>query len=254
MFFALLTGAIEADGLEIEPVAAELVALNDRASRGELEVTMISAAAYPYLRDRYVLARCGTCLAAGHGPMLVAREPIGEKKLSAASVAVPDTTGSATVALQLSRPGIRTRLLPADKIIQATRIGLADCALLACGDRGTCRQSGLYCVEDLAAGWARQTGQLPLPLTVVAIRADLPQEMRVRLEGLVRRSIRYGLDHRAAAERFAARAARTTRPDEVAAPLGAYVSETSLAMDATVRSAIEELLRRGRDARLLPDA
>ena len=257
MFYGLLAGKIDSGPFRVEPVAASLPSLNDRASRGELEATMISAAAYPYLRGRYVLARCGACFARGRGPVLAAREPIEEGELTHACVAVPDATSSAYVALQLNRPGMRTRLLPADKVAQATQMGLADCALLAHCDGADCRRSGLHCVDDVAARWARTTDDLPLPITCVAIRSDLPGDVRERLEELLRQSIEYGLAHREEAARYALRlggngAAGDDKAGEES--LGTYVSETALQMGADDRTALEEFLRRGRDARIVPDA
>jgi 1,4-dihydroxy-6-naphthoate synthase len=255
MFYGLATGKVDAGELEIEPVAAPRAALTDRASRGELEVTMISAAAYAYLQDRYVLARCGACFASERGPVLAAREPISESDLARASVAVPDVTSSATLALQLNRPGVRTRLLPADKITQAAKMGLADCALLIDGNSAAFRQSGLYCVADLAVGWARQTGDLPLPLTCLAIRNDLDEPVRLRIESVLRASIRYGVKHRAEAARFAIEVAPNGSAAELdPAALGVCVTDSTVEMDPPGRHALEELLRRGHDADILPNA
>jgi len=256
MFWGLAAGKVDTGDLEVDVIAAPLSVLNDRASRGELEATMISAAAYPYLRDRYVLARCGASFARGRGPVLAAREPMAEGRLARATVAVPDATSSALVALQLSRPGMRTRLLPADKIAQATKIGLADCALLQDGDAASCRRSGLHCVADLAVGWAERTGDLPLPLTCLAIRADVAGDVRLRIEEIVRASIRYGMAHRAEAARFAMQRARNGggMSDANEAALGVYVSDATLDMDAPDRAALEDFLRRGSEADLVPDA
>jgi 1,4-dihydroxy-6-naphthoate synthase len=255
MFYGLLAGRIDSGPFEIESVSAALPALNDCASRGELEATMISAAAYPYLRNRYVLARCGACFARGHGPVLAAREPINENDLTYASVAVPDATSSECVALQLSRPGMRTRLLPADKIAQAAQIGLADCALLSHCDGTDGRQAGLQCVDDVAARWARSADDMPLPMTCLAIRSDLAGDVREQLEELFRQSIRYGLAHRIEAERFAAGlSAGSLSANHSSRTLGLYVSESALEMPEADRSALEEFLRRGRDAHIVPDA
>jgi len=257
MFCGLATGKVDAGGLDIELVSAPLSALNDRASRGELEATMISAAAYPYLRGRYVLARCGASFARGRGPVLAAREPIAESRLARARVAVPDSTSSATVALQLSRPGVRTHLLPADKIAQAAKMGLADCALLLDGDSETCQRSGLYCVADLALGWAKTTGDLPLPLTCLAIRSDLAPPVRLEIEQLVAASVRYALDHRAEAVRFAACCARSGSAGSAEtddAHLGSNVGESTLRMGQADLRALEEFLRLGCEAQLMPNA
>jgi len=258
MFYGLAAGKIDTGDLKIELVAASQASLNDRASRGELEATMISAAAYPYLRSRYVLARCGACFASDGGPVLAAREPMDEKDLDSASVAVPDATSSEFLALQLNRPGVRTRLLPADKVTQATKMGLADCALLARGDRDQARQCGLYCVADVAVGWARTSGRRPLPLTCLAIRNDLAEDVRRQLESVLRDSIRYGLTHRSEAAAYAAATAGNGNGSghgagRDPAALGLYVSETTVDMGRPGREAIEELLRRAHDAQIVPD-
>ncbi|HUS92585.1 MAG TPA: MqnA/MqnD/SBP family protein [Phycisphaerae bacterium] len=256
MFCGLAAGRIETGELEVKLISAPLPALNDRASRGELEATMISAAVYPYLRSRYVLARCGASFASGGGPVLAAREPMGEDRLAKASVAVPDSTSSATMALQLSRPGMRTRLLPADKITQAAKMGLADCALLAHSDAAACRRSGLYCVADVAFGWAESTGNLPLPLTCLAIRSDLAPEVRLGIEEALRASIRYTMEHPAEAARFLRNNGTNGSAPLAGAALdpGAYVSESALGIDDPQRRALEEFFRRGCEARLLPNA
>ncbi len=257
MFYGLAAGKVDSGELSIEPVAARLSALNDRAFRGELEATMISAAAYPYLRRRYVLARCGACFARGLGPVLAAPEPISEGGLHRATIAVGDATSSAMLALQITRPEARTRLLPADKLAQAAKIGLADCALLMHGDGAAFKHSGLCCVADLAAGWAQKTGGLPLPLTCLAIRSDLAEDVRLRIEAALRASIRYGIEHRAEAVRFAEdclrkRGGGTSEMDT--GPLGSCVSQETLELDVATRAAIEELLRRGHDADVVPNA
>lgn len=251
----LAGGKVDTGPLEIELISAELPALNDRATRGEFEATMISVAAYPYLHQRYVLARCGVSFASEHGPVLASCEPLSDRELNTASVAVPDSTSSAMLALQISRPGIRTKLLPADKIAQAAKMGLADCALLPSGNTNVCRQSGLYCVADLADGWAKQSDQLPLPLTCFAIRNDLPDDVRLGIETALRDSIRYALEHRKEARDFASHRARGTACwDADPANLGMYVSEQSLDVDDPQRRAVEELLRRGHDASIVPNA
>ncbi len=253
--YGLAAGKVDTGPVEIELISAKLPALNDRATRGEFEATMISVAAYPYLRQRYVLARCGVSFASDRGPVLAAREPLSDGDLDTASVAVPDSTSSAMLALQINRPGIRTKLLPADKIAQAAKMGLADCALLLSGDTNICRQSGLYCVADLAAGWAKQNAKLPLPLTCFAIRNDLPEELRMVIERALRDSIRYALEHRTEARDFAAHDAHGTACLEADPPnMGTYVSEHSLDVDGPQLRAVEELLRRGHDAAIVPNA
>ena len=56
-------------------VLQDIQTLNERALRGELEITAISIHAYPYVADKYALTNCGSSMGDGYGPMVVARDP-----------------------------------------------------------------------------------------------------------------------------------------------------------------------------------
>jgi 1,4-dihydroxy-6-naphthoate synthase len=256
----LASGRVDPGPFRFLAAAAALPALNDRASRGELEVTMISAAAWPCLAERYLLADCGAYFAAEGGPVLAAREPLGGRDLSEATIATGDSTSSGYVALHLLHPGIRTRMLPPDKIAAAVKMGLADCALLNEGNGVHCKQTGLYPVADLAACWARLNGNLPLPLTCLLIRRDVPVTQLGELQDALRRSIRYGLEHRAEAAAFAREFARTpgggvaTGNGHADAAAGSYVSEMTYEMGHGGKQALDLFLRSGHDAQVVSRA
>ena len=110
MFCGLATGKVDPGRFQFEHVLEDIQCLNDRASRGEMEITAVSAHAYAYVRDKYVLTRCGGSFGDGYGPMIVSREPIKVDDLASVSIAIPGTTTSAYLALQLFRPVLRTRL------------------------------------------------------------------------------------------------------------------------------------------------
>ncbi len=48
--------------------------LNRRAEQGQFDITKISVAAFPRIRDRYALLRAGGAAGFGIGPLLVATE------------------------------------------------------------------------------------------------------------------------------------------------------------------------------------
>src|SRR6478672_993076 len=54
MVWALEAGKVDTRGLELEPVASDIQTLNEWALEGRLEVTALSAGAYPAVADRYV--------------------------------------------------------------------------------------------------------------------------------------------------------------------------------------------------------
>ena len=108
---------------------------------------------------------------------------------------MPGTLTTAYLALKLFAPGVRTRVVPFDRILDEVREGRADVGLIIHEGQLTYGGHGLHKVLDLGAWWKEETG-LPLPLGGNAVRRDLGPELMARLTGLVRETVRYSLAHR----------------------------------------------------------
>ena len=116
MFWALSTGRVDTGGLRYEHVLKDIESLNREAERGVYEVTALSFHAYAGLADRYALLPHGASFGDGYGPVLVGRKGIGARDLAGVEIAIPGEKTTAALALQLWRPGLRTRVLPFDAI------------------------------------------------------------------------------------------------------------------------------------------
>jgi len=254
MFAGLATGKVDPGRFQFDHVLEDIQSLNDRASRGEMEITAISAHAYAYVRDRYVVTRCGGSFGDGYGPVIISREPIQPAELPKVSIAIPGTTTSAFLALQLFRPGLKTRLLPFDRILGAVQSGLVECGLIIHEAQVTYEQMGLYCVADLGKWWAQKTDNLPLPLGLNAIRRDLDPQVRRELETVLLASIRYALDNREDCVRHAMRYARDLGVDQADRFIGMYVNDLTLDMGERGQKALEEFLGRAHQAGITPNA
>src|SRR5438034_4825026 len=103
MFYALAQDPplIPTGRWRFEHVLRDIQTLNQRAMKGELEITAISIHAYPYFADKYALTSCGSSMGDGYGPMLVARQPMALKDLHGKTIAVPGKLTTAFLALQL---------------------------------------------------------------------------------------------------------------------------------------------------------
>src|SRR4051812_10303734 len=75
MFYALAAGKIDTEGLSYVHELQDIESLNQRALRGELEVTAVSIHAYAYLADRYALLPHGSSMGDRYGPRLVSLSP-----------------------------------------------------------------------------------------------------------------------------------------------------------------------------------
>jgi 1,4-dihydroxy-6-naphthoate synthase len=79
---------------------------------------------------------------------------------------------SAFLALKLFAPGVATRVVPFDQVLDEVRDGRADVGVVIHEGQLTFGGHGLTKVLDLGAWWKQETG-LPLPLGGNAVRRDL---------------------------------------------------------------------------------
>ena len=71
MFYGLATQKVRTPGLKFSHVLADIETLNQAAPQEIYDVTAFSFAAYPYLRDKYLLLDCGGSFGEGYGPIVV---------------------------------------------------------------------------------------------------------------------------------------------------------------------------------------
>jgi 1,4-dihydroxy-6-naphthoate synthase len=251
MFYGLASGHVSAPGLEVEHTLTDIETLNRHAMEGRHEVTAISFHAYPYVADKYALMPCGGSIGDGYGPLLVAREAMPAGEIAAREVAVPGSLTSAYLALKLFAPGVRTRVVPFDRILDEVREGRADVGLVIHEGQLTYGGEGLTKILDLGAWW-KQELDLPLPLGGNAVRRDLGPELMATLTRLVRDTVRYSLEHRSDALAYAMRFARGMPAGIADRFVGMWVNEMTLDCGERGRRAVQTLLDRGHAAGVIP--
>ena len=271
MFDALARGVIPTGGLRFEHILQDIQTLNERAQRGELDITAISFAAYPGVAKDYALLPCGASMGDGYGPMLVAPRPMKPSDLAEARIAIPGRLTSAFLALRLylaegcrpqsssigeSRPALAPPTsnfvaVPFDRIFDALREGKADVGLIIHEGQLTYAKAGLCLVEDLGAWWKRGTG-LPLPLGGNVIRKGLGDATMRAASAVLSASIRHGLDHLEEALPRLRNYARDMTDDLTRTFVKMYVNDYTVDYGETGRRAIREFLSRGAAAGFIP--
>jgi 1,4-dihydroxy-6-naphthoate synthase len=251
MFYGLARGKVDSGEFEVTHVLTDIETLNQEAKVGKHEVTAISFHAYPFVADRYALMPCGGSIGDGYGPLLVAREPLEPKAIAGKTVAVPGTLTSAFLALKLFAPGVRTRVVPFDQILDEVRAERADVGLIIHEGQLTFGGHGLHKVLDLGAWWKKETG-LPLPLGGNAVRRDLGPVRMAELTALVRDTVRYSLAHRKEALEYAMSFARGMDPGIADRFVGMWVNDMTVEMGERGRLAVQTFLDRGHAAGLIP--
>jgi 1,4-dihydroxy-6-naphthoate synthase len=251
MFYALAQGKVGDPELEFVHVLQDIQTLNERAFRGEYEVTAVSFHAYAYLADRYALLPHGASMGDGYGPMIVAREPLSPGALRGKRIAVPGRLTTAVLAMDLWCPGLEKTVVPFDRIPDAVLAGRVDAGLIIHEGQVTYRSQGLHKVVDFGEWWLAETG-LPLPLGGNVIRKDLGSDLMRRVSRLLRESIQYGLAHRADALAHAMQYGRDLDTSLADRFVGMYVNHWTLDYGEPGRQAVRLLLRRGHERGILP--
>ena len=130
--------------------------------------------------------------------------------------------------------------------------GKADAGLIIHEGQLTYQQLGLHLVLDTGVRWFEKTG-LPLPLGGNCIRKDLGQPAMQEITDLLKRSIRFSLDHRAEAVDYALQFGRDLDRKLADRFVGMYVNDWTLDYGPRGRDAIDRLLSEGAKAGLVPD-
>jgi 1,4-dihydroxy-6-naphthoate synthase len=251
MFYALAEGLVETDGITYVHQLQDIETLNQRALRGELEVTAVSIHAYASLTDRYALLTSGASMGDRYGPRLVSRTPATRGDVRGKRIAIPGPLTSAYLTLRLYEPDFVAVFTPFDRIEDAVVNGEVDLGLLIHEGQLTFGDRGLHLVADMGEWWFQETG-LPLPLGGNVIRKDLGMPLMQTISRHLRDSIAYGLEHRREALDHAMRFARGLDRSKADTFVGMYVNDWTLDYGDRGRSAIRELLGRGVTAGIIP--
>ncbi len=251
MFYALATGKVDVDDVEYIHELQDIETLNQRALKGELEVTAVSIHAYAYLSDRYALLPHGASMGDRYGPRLVTRSPMTREDLRGRKIGVPGPLTSAYLALRLYQPDFEPVFMAFDKIDDAVLRGEVDAGLLIHEGQLTYSAQGLHLVADMGEWWFQETG-LPLPLGGNVIRKDLGDALKRKVSGHLRESIAYGLAHRGDALDHAMGYARGLARSDADTFVGMYVNNWTLDYGDRGREAIRLFLARGVEAGFIP--
>lgn len=243
-----------------EPVRRDIESLNQQSSQGEFEITAMSCAQYPYVKEQYALTSCGASMGDQYGPKLVAAHETTLDELLAgnATFAIPGERTSAFAALRLAADprAVNYEVVPFDEVAQRVMDGQHTAGLIIHEGQLTWAQSGLHLVLDLGQWWGEQTG-LPMPLGVNAIRRDLEEHhgpgTLSEITATLLASVEFALAHRAESIERALAWARGLEVALADAFVDMYVNKWTIDFGPTGRQAVAAFLKRGFEGGFWPN-
>lgn len=249
MAWGLASGAVSVPDEQVEIVFDDIQTLNEWALEGRLEVTALSAGAYPHVAGRYRPLRCGASFGRGYGPLVVGREPPerpGPAALRGLRIAVPGRLTTAYLLLTSYADGFEAVSMRFDEIIEAVVGAEVDAGLIIHEGQLTYRRHGLYALFEPARRWHQEVG-LPVPLGLVGIRRDLGEERAAGLAAAFRASIEAALERPDEALAFAAAHARGLDATTLETFVEQYVDELTRDMGESGEAALRTLYERAHE-------
>lgn len=192
---ALEIGQVELSGYEMEFLRQPMSVLNRAAAHGLYEISAISSIIYPQIARSYAILSVGSSVGRGYGPVLVSREPRAPAELAGRPVGVGGIPTTGWFLLRCLCPQAVPIEMPFDRIADAVATGELEAGVMIHEELLYYPRFGLHRVVDLGAEWCQRHG-LPLPVGLNVIRRDLGMPAMQRICTALRRSLRYGLEHK----------------------------------------------------------
>ena len=256
MFDAIVNQRIDLEGLEFTERLADVEALNTAAFAGEADVTKLSYHAYAYCIGSYVLLDAGSALGRNCGPLLISKRPITSDEVATGtlSIAIPGKFTTANFLLGLAFPEAQnTTAIVFSDIEPALLNDRFDAGLIIHENRFTYEAKGLKKIIDLGEYWESETGA-PIPLGGIVIKRSLPDEIKQRVNRVLRRSVEYAFANRTASLDYVRAHAQEMSEDVMYRHVDLYVNEFSVDLGTEGRRAVELLFEKAATTGIIPPA
>jgi 1,4-dihydroxy-6-naphthoate synthase len=255
MFYGFEVGAVKIPGYAMKHHLQDIQTLNERALKGEFEITAVSAHAFAHLTDRYWVLSCGASVGRQYGPMLVAKQPLEDFQFRTGRVAIPGKWTTAALVLDLwlaeNKRHVERIVMPFDQILNAVEKGVVDAGLIIHEGQLTYQTQGLHKLWDAGEWWHAKTG-LPLPLGLDVVRSDLGLPLAKQISQALRESIEYANAHQTEAIAYALQYGRGLDTALAKRFIGMYVNDDTLQQGGEVQEGLKQLYNRAYSANLIP--
>jgi len=255
IFDALIHHKIDTEGLDFEVFYDDVETLNQKAFRGELDITKLSYHAFAYVVDKYVLLDAGSALGFGVGPLLISKRemPIAELDNPNYKIGIPGKYTTANFLLGLALPNATNKQeMVFSEIEDALLDEKIDVGLIIHENRFTYQNKGLKKIIDLGDYWEKQTG-CAIPLGGIVANRKLPFEAQQKINRVLKKSVQFAFDHPKSGLEFIRSHAQEMSEEVMYKHIDLYVNQYSLDLGIEGRKAINLLFDTAREKGIIPE-
>jgi 1,4-dihydroxy-6-naphthoate synthase len=227
IFDAIVNKRIDLEGLEFEIILADVEKLNQMAFQNTLDITKLSYHALALLMPDYQLLHAGSALGNNCGPLLVSSEEVDMEKISKLKIGIPGKFTTANFLLHFAFPNAtNTQEYLFSEIEETILKKEIDLGLIIHENRFTYKSKGLKKIMDLGEFWENKTG-LPIPLGGIGIKRGLSQDIKTKVDRLIKNSIQFAFNHPSLSLPYIKLNAQEMDEDIVRKHIHLYVNEYS---------------------------
>ena len=265
IFDALIHHKIDTEGLGFEVFYDDVETLNQKAMRGELDITKLSYHAFAYVADKYILLDAGSALGFGVGPLLISDFEISisdlekgqivnrKSQLVNPKIGIPGKYTTANFLLGLAFPNATNKVeLVFSDIENAVLDGRVDVGLIIHENRFTYQDKGLKKIIDLGDYWEQQTG-CPIPLGGIVVNRRLPADLQHKINRVLRRSVEFAFDNPKSGLDFIRSHAQEMSEEVMCKHIELYVNKYSVDLGAEGKKAIKLLFDTALEKKVIPE-
>lgn len=265
IFDALIHHKIDTEGLEFEVFYDDVETLNQKAFRGELDITKLSYHAFAYVADKYVLLDSGSALGYGVGPLLISKFEISISDLEKGQIrnskseirnpliGIPGKYTTANFLLGNAFPNATNKVeLVFSDIEDAVLEGRVDVGLIIHENRFTYQDKGLKKIIDLGDYWEKQTG-CAIPLGGIVANRNLPLDVQHKLNRVLRKSVEFAFANPKSGLEFIRQHAQEMSEEVMYKHIELYVNKYSVELGDEGRKAIKLLFDTAREKNIIPE-
>jgi 1,4-dihydroxy-6-naphthoate synthase len=248
----MVHGRIDTEGLEFDYLLADVEELNRKAFAGDLDITKMSFYAYAYAVQNYLILDSGSALGHRNGPLLISKNKIDPSKLATARIAIPGKYTTANMLISIAWPEAlnKTEYL-FSSIEEALLKGEMDAGLIIHETRFTYYKRGLHKIADMGEYWEKLTG-LPIPLGTIVVNRRLPEDIALKVNRIIRRSLEFAYHDSLASYDFVVANAKEMDSTVMNNHIKLFVNKFTLNLGKDGKKAISELFRIAHEKGIVP--
>ncbi len=247
MYYAVKLGWVGSDMINFKNIALDIETLNKEALKNSYDITAISFALYPKIKDEYALLKTAVSFGEGYGPKLIKKN--GKKLKRNFRVALSGENTTNALLFKIAYPDARIVYKNFLDIEKAVLDGEVDAGVLIHESILNFNKE-LVVERELWDIWLELSeDELPLPLGGMAIRRSIPLNLAIESEEVLTKAVKVARENfKLLSKMLLERGVFRVDEETLKIYLDLYANDNSISLSDKQISAVNRLFEIGYDA------